>query len=105
MFCFLKNKQGFEQRWVICEKQNPKHRNSRTMAAVERMKGVFSQALEVLSADSTQLPAPSGIVSTAEYKALHLPKAAYIHYCPPLFCSTTLMTLNTAKLATTYTST
>lgn len=44
------------------------------------MKGVFSQALEVLLADSTQLPAPLRIVSTAEYKALHLPKAAYIHY-------------------------
>lgn len=44
------------------------------------MKGVFSQDLEVLLADSTQLPAPSRIVSTAEYKALHLPKAVYIHY-------------------------
>lgn len=43
-----------------------------------RMKDVFSQTLEVLPADSTQLPAPSGIATTAECKALLLPKAACI---------------------------
>lgn len=45
-----------------------------------RVKGVFSQTLEVLPADNTQLPALSGTAPTAECKALPLPKAACIQW-------------------------